>query len=65
MATLKNILTLALAAKHKQQHRIVGGTKAARQLQASHSEKYVIPTENTDARDFRRNTQRIISKRDI
>jgi hypothetical protein len=50
----KDILKIALAAKNKQIHRIIGGTKQARRLQSQYSSKFTLTKEQADARDTAR-----------
>ncbi len=66
MTTLKEALVLALERKNKQAHRIVSGTKRARQHLASTKNQQDIHTE-TNARDSANGStiKGTISKRDI
>lgn len=67
MTSLKDVLKMALASKNKQAHRIAGGTKAGRRLQASHSEKYTITKGQSDERirELERESEGTHSKTDI
>lgn len=65
MASLKDVLKLALAGKNKQAHRVVGGTKRGRQLLAQYNTNHGVGNVERDTSLKGINTEGLISTRDI